>query len=281
MSLNRNHPIRHALFLYKKTTQRVLLKGLEYRIRARKDIRCIRSLKNKYQGETIVLVCNGPSLKEIDFNQFEGVKKFFINKGYLLKDLYPNCGIDFIYTGDPILISDMPRDLHQVTQAEWHFCPFNYAHRFIPDPSLVRLPLSFGRGISLDSPEYGLSVDGSASVSLGLIHHLGFTNVGIIGLDHKWKSFEKAIEMKTMQEDDPDHFHKDYHKKGGTYQGPSPFLIEHSMAECNRFFVESGKKILNLTPNSECRSFPRQSLDVFLEETKRVGETVGGEAVNR
>lgn len=260
---------RHAARALKNTFTRVIWHGIRYAILCRRDRQRLRELKNAYLGESIILVCNGPSLNSVDFDQLGDYKKFFINKGYLLRKKYPELKIDFLYAGDSLLIKDMPVRLQEEENIDIMFSFFPCGNRFYDNRRKILIKKVFTGECFIDSPEFGITAKGSTTVSLALIHYMGFRRVGIVGLDHSWKTFSTADETKIFDQEDVDHFDKDYNRKGVLVQGPSPLLVEHALSQALQFFKKSGGCIMNLTESSKCRVLPFLSISEFTQKNKK------------
>lgn len=91
-------------------------------------------------------------------------------------------------------------------------------------------------------------------VCLQLAYWMGFRQVFLVGLDHRYEFDGKPNERKRMDGADPNHFDPDYFK-GAEWQNPDLANSEKYYLCARAVYEADGRMIINLTPNT--------ALDVF------------------
>lgn len=225
----------------------------------------LKAERNSHAGGTAVILCNGPSLLDVDFAMLERSKVFLfgLNKINLLMDetgLVPNA----IVAVNPHVIRQnlgffagtsvrLYLDSHASSLIGWRE-HVTYLH----STSIGK----FARDCSISVNQGGTVT----YVALQLAFHLGFAKVALVGCDHQFagQSGPANAEVQAIGPD-RNHFHKDYFSAGAAWHLPDLALSELHYHLARRAFEEAGRTVVNCTSGGRLEVFPRASLADFLK----------------
>jgi hypothetical protein len=100
-------------------------------------------------------------------------------------------------------------------------------------------------------------------VCMQLAYYFGFTIVLLVGMDHKYIFDGKPNEKKFMIEDDPNHFDPGYFRNQ-YWNNPDLNQSEASYKLAKTMFEKNGRKIINLTPETELDIFEKDDMEKWL-----------------
>lgn len=222
-------------------------------------------LKNRHAGERCVLVANGPSLNQMDLSFLRretciGLNKIFL--GFKRFRFYPRY---YVAINGKVIeqVADQIKALNCVKfisredakgriqeDALTHLVK---THAFRTDEDGSQQP-GFCRDIAAEGVHQGWTVTHAA---LQIAYHLGFAEVVIIGLDHRFEYSGKPNEAKVMEGSDPNHFCPNYFGGGQTWDNPD---LEHSEASfrlARQEYERAGRRIIDATVNGACTIFEK------------------------
>ena len=226
-------------------------------------------LKNLYNGECII-VCNGPSLRNVPIDFLKSRPSFGCNRIYIVPDDWPEFA-DFTPTfysciGANQLSSPEQRDTIYpiIDKVEIAFINRLFIHEFAHFGNVYSI-MGWPRSTHVtymdriqysNSPLEWTGIGFTMTyISLQIADYMGFTTALMVGLDHKY-------DMTTDQK----HFYKDgeaplFEIAPGVHH-PDKWQIgcDHVFARALKVWKEKGKKIYNLTPDSACDVFRKHDL---------------------
>lgn len=225
--------------------------------------RVLRTWRDRFTERRAVILCNGPSLLQVDFDLLTRSKVFCIglNKINLLfpkTSFRPHC----ITAVNPFVIeqnadffneTSLPLflDTHAIgfvrprsNVAYLHSNPFHY----------------FARDVSL-SVFQGYTV---TYVALQLAFHFGFREVALVGADHSFAEKGPGSMTVVSGKHDPNHFDPNYFAGGMKWQLPDLFESEVGYTMARNVFQAFGGRVVNATAGGKLEVFERQSLEEFL-----------------
>ena len=224
----------------------------------------LKKIRNKYHGQKAVILCNGPSLIDVDFQQLKGVYTFGLNKVNLLfdkTDFRPSC----IVAVNPFVLlqnkqfyenTDIPLFLDQKAIS----IPVSYrSNRILLSSSNIPF---FARDCSM-SIFQGYTV---TYVAMQLAFHMGFTKVALVGCDHSFYGSSRPNEVLKSDARDLSHFSKDYFSHGQLWQYPDLKKSEAYYSLAKQVYEANGRKIYNASTRTELDVFPLIKLSDFLNE---------------
>lgn len=222
----------------------------------------LRALRNSRAGEACVVVCNGPSLRQVDFELLGRFPTFGLNKINLLFE-------DTAWR-PTYLVSVNP---HVIEQNEAYFAETDRplflgpaARRYprLVDNATLLYALDFN-AVATDCSK-GVAIGGTVtSVALQLAMHYGFTRIALVGCDHNFATKGPANQTVEGLEQDTNHFHPDYFPKGVVWQLPDLARSEMYYEMLRQRAEVEGREIWNCTEGGLLDVFPRLSLQQFAE----------------
>lgn len=252
-------------------------------------------LKGRFKGKRVFLIGNGPSLNKTPL--------------YLLKDEYTMCfnhfGIMkerlnwnpyFYMSTDYLVLADISKNINSIlNQCQYAFFPkVHYEGKRIykiinkTNKILWLKPLK-GLGFSLKMP--GTFGGGTVIYSgLQVLQYLGFDEIILLGIDMNYKIHKTAstlntysAEVKSMNNDDPNHFDPRYFGKGKSYHQPKQFIIDNIMKSLN--YVGSnqtllGTNIINAGYDSNVECFPRKDFMSLFDYSQNDIENIFNELLS-
>ena len=227
------------------------------------------SIHNRHQGETCLVVGNGPSLARVPQAYLSRYPSFGANRCYLYNQLalgpiewHPT----YYVSVNPLVLSQYLEEVKQEVDAAGYFVAQGYLAqlgdregyglRSIYQPVFSRKPW---RGIY-----EGHTV---TYVSLQLAHFMGFTTVLLVGVDHRYQAPDGTApnqELPGFEEGDPNHFHPSYFGPGSHWHMAD---LERSAAAyklARQAFEADGRSIINLGPDSALDVFESKNMDAVL-----------------
>jgi len=233
----------------------------------------INRFRNLHKGQDCLLMCNGPSLRDIDFSRIDRSRfvLFGLNKIYLAQD--------FLGEMPKYLAAVNAKVVQQSEQAYRTVKSVKFLSNRYVSPLLQEDPMTFYINtavvpkpiprFSLDVAKYvneGWTVTHAA---LQIIFHMGFQRVFIVGLDHRFSLGIKGQENTEgkIEGDDPDHFHPGYFGGGQKWDLPDLANSEISYRAALEAFTAAGRSIINCTPGTACDIFPVEPPEILYTPT--------------
>lgn len=212
-------------------------------------------LKDRHCGERVVLVANGPSLNQMDLAFLSREVTIGLNKIYLgIKKFgfYPRY---FVAVNDKVIAQSA---LQINTFNCVKFISARNAH-LVPESALtyhintVNPPARFCYDIAQGVHE-GWTVTYAA---LQIAFYLGFKEVIIIGMDHRFEYMGKPNEARRLDGPDLNHFSSDYFGGGQTWDNPDLANSEESYRIARTEFEKAGRRIIDATYDGACTIFEK------------------------
>jgi hypothetical protein len=94
-------------------------------------------------------------------------------------------------------------------------------------------------------------------VALQIAYYLGFKEVVIIGLDHRYEYTGAPNEARTLHGPDPNHFSPDYFGHGQAWDNPDLAHSEESYRIARDEFEKEGRCIIDATLDGACTIFEK------------------------
>ncbi|MDF1823578.1 MAG: DUF115 domain-containing protein [Verrucomicrobiales bacterium] len=218
--------------------------------------------KGSRSGRALIL-CNGPSLNEVDFEALEnsGVFTIGLNKINLLferSSFRPDMIVAvnghvikqnakfFRETDIPLYLSS--RGQRDIGSREH----VTYLHHSAQQKFACDCSWSIPMGYTV------------TYVAMQLAYHLGFEEIGLVGCDHNFASKGRPNEAVKAGDSDPNHFDPRYFSQGVTWQLPDLIGSEHYYNLARLAWEENGRRIVNCTAGGKLEIFPRETMEEFL-----------------
>jgi hypothetical protein len=216
----------------------------------------IELLKNKHKDERVVIICNGPSLNNMDLSFLNrecviGLNKIYL--GFQQFKFYPK----YYVAVNRKVIEQSASDIPKLNCVK--FLGDRGAGGVISEDALTYLlntknpPFRFCKDIAMGLHE-GWTVTYAA---LQVAYYLGFLEVIIIGMDHNFSFSGMPNEEKVLQGEDPNHFCGSYFGNGQKWDNPDLEHSEESYEIAKRIFQQDGRRILDATVGGRCQVFEK------------------------
>ena len=232
-----------------------------------KNPKNLETFKDAWKGEPVVIVGNGPSLKQTRLDDFSSFKSIGMNKINLIFEstnwrpsvitcvnrhvISQNRGF-LLSTSIPVFIAWQNRFFLRRRKSKNIEFFFNSNKVY------------FSRALH-DSAGAGATVTFTA---LQLAHYLGADPVILVGVDHNFNAVGAPHETQVREGDDPNHFHPDYFASGVKWNLPDLETSETAYKLAYDEFQRDGRQIFDATVGGKLRIFPKISVDEALSILK-------------
>jgi hypothetical protein len=225
----------------------------------RESIRRLAALKDIHKGKRAFVIANGPSLKQTDMSKLKNEFTFGMNRLYLM---FPELGFSTTYLTvvNDLVIEQTANDLANLSVPK--FLAWRSRRHFPSDLPITQLPTFLYT--SYTGPHFSSDVRGRVwegatvtNVTLQLAFHMGFQQVILIGVDHKYSTTGKPNTTVTSQGDDPNHFSPSYFGKGFRWQLPDLETSEVGYAMARDAYRKAGRQVLDATIGGKLTIFPK------------------------
>ncbi len=231
------------------------------------EVRRLQSLHNKYQGQRIFIMGNGPSLNETPLEKLANEYTFGVNRIYLLFDR----------------ISWQPTFY---TALDWRVTP-DTAHEIVALRDMIFFfPQRFWGLLRTGEDVYwyysktcafshdaSTGVCGTGSVTgtaIQLAYYMGFDPIYLIGVDASYKVHETVqqegqdafgtgvkLYLQSTKDDDPNHFDPRYFGSGSRWHDPNVAAMIEGFQHCRHTIESQGRRIYNATVGGKLEVFER------------------------
>lgn len=221
----------------------------------------VRKWKDEHKGKKAVILCNGPSLLDVDLSMLEGTFTFGLNKINLLFDkssFRPSCIVAvnrFVIeqNADFYNATDIPLFLDSkglgLVSARSTVCFLHSTNR----PGFARdCSWSINQGYTV------------TYVAMQLAFHMGFQEVALVGCDHNFAAKGHANEVAVAGDVDKSHFDPNYFAGGVKWHLPDLFESEVAYTHAMNMYQAFGRRIVNSTEGGKLDVFQREGLAEFL-----------------
>ena len=215
----------------------------------------LRRFRDAYRGERCVIVCNGPSLNRMDLTLLRREIVFGLNKIHLGLERFGFHPRFLVVVNEKV--AAQARDAIRALQAIKFVGARAAAH--LPEDALthhvdlLEPPVLFSTDL-----EGGLREGGTVThAALQIAYYMGFREVVIVGMDHRFAFDGAPHEARRMAGPDPNHFSADYFR-GQDWDNPDLARSEASYAEARRVFEADGRVIYDATLDGACQVFDKK-----------------------
>ncbi|WP_417766217.1 6-hydroxymethylpterin diphosphokinase MptE-like protein [Spongiibacter tropicus] len=222
----------------------------------KKNRRRLKELRDSISGRNVLLMANGPSLRSVDFADYEGHFKIGLNRISLLEE-EGDVQCNVVVCVNELVLEQFSDEFKR---NELVFANWSKRNIFKNIDNIVFLRLS-SRVYDKFSFEISNAVYSGGTVTyvaLQVALYLGADAVDIVGLDHSFK--DGGIPNKSEvreREVDSDHFHPDYFPKGAVWQLPDLVRSEYAYRIAKDAFESRCVSVTDRTINGKCDVFQK------------------------
>lgn len=209
-------------------------------------------LYNIHYGETGLIICNGPSLRDVPIKFLNKYPNFGLNNIWLLKGFVPK----YYVAIDDLAIRASIENILDINATKFirddYRLPGVNPISVIPHPGLFSLDISWGvvEGHSVTNP------------ALQIAYYMGFTTILIVGLDHRF-TYSGGVDQRTettIDDTDVNHFSPDYFR-GKPWNTPNLPESARHFAIARKYYESAHRRIINLTPNTALDVFEKDDIN--------------------
>lgn len=226
----------------------------------------LQTLKDRHRGQRCVLVANGPSLNVMDLGFLRretviGVNKIYL--GFRKYDFYPRY---FVAVNRKVIDQGLT-DIAALNCVK--FLGDAGAQGKIQEDGLTYLvntqdpQTRFCKNLAVEGMHEGWTVTYAA---LQVAYYLGFNQVVLIGMDHRYEFVGQPNEAHQLVGPDTNHFSPEYFSD---QQWDNPDLVrsEESYRIAKQMFEQDGRSILDATVGGACDIFAKADYRDLFKDT--------------
>jgi hypothetical protein len=215
-----------------------------------------------FDGQKVVLLCNGPSLNDVDFSRVT-VPMVGLNKIHLKEDVRDR--LSFVVAVNKLVVRQLCKSFEA---RKYHRCTpvFIPSHRMIAKLFLRKsLLLNVENSINFASRGNSFGVGSTVTyVALQLIYRFNASAVYVVGMDHNFDQSGRHNEKQLLEGTDSNHFDPNYFANMKWQLADLP-SSEKSYFRAKEEYELAGKKIY-LVGQSKYNGWERLSLEAFYRE---------------
>ena len=212
-------------------------------------------LKDRHLNQRVVIVANGPSLNLMNLSFLKqeiviGLNKIFL--GFKKFRFYPR----YYVAVNEKVIRQSVNEITKLTSVKFlsNRCPDLFKEDALTYiVNTIQPPAPFCHNIALGVREGGTVT----YAALQIAFYLGFQEVVIIGMDHKYDYSGDANQTSILQGPDLNHFSEEYFGFGQQWDNPDLPKSEEFYRMAKFEFGCAGKKILDATVEGACDVFEK------------------------
>ncbi len=218
----------------------------------------LETYRNCHAAQRCFIMGNGPSLARMDLSPLKHEITFGLNRIYLLFDKLPFEPSYYVCINE-LVLDQYHLEISRLKMPK--FLNWNKRSLFESNDSTLFLRLSLGLSDNFSANPGKLLWSGGTVTyaALQLAFYMGFTEVVLIGVDHRFSS--TGIPNKTevrVDKKDNDHFHPHYFPQGTKWQLPDLVRSEIAYTTADKFFRAHGRRIYDATLNGGCNVFEKK-----------------------
>lgn len=223
-------------------------------------------LKNRHLGQRCVIVCNGPSLNKMDLSFLRNEITIGLNKIFLGTrrfGFYPR----YYVAVNKKVLEQSESEIKSMTSIK--FLSNRCSDIFEKNATTYILDSSSPQERFCKNIEKGIEEGWTVTyAALQVAYYLGFKEVVIIGMDHRYVYEGEPNEERLLIGEDTNHFAPSYFS-GVKWDNPDLAMSEESYSVARHVFEESDRRIIDATVDGACTIFEKRDYrDIFqLEKT--------------
>lgn len=226
----------------------------------------LAALRDAHRGAGCAILGNGPSLADLAPSDFAGVTTIGVNRGYLFWEGAGGSQPSFFVAVNDLVIEQFHQEIAGLACPI--FVPWIYRDRFAGVENAIFIELRVDQRFIGDARR-GVAPCGTVTVAaLQLAFYMGFGQVALFGVDHRFVPGGQPHEEVHQAGEDPNHFRPDYFADGTRWHRPALDQSERGYEMARAAFDARGRRIVNATPGSALNVFPRRDPDSAIAEIK-------------
>lgn len=223
----------------------------------------LHKFKDIHKGESCFIIGNGPSLNKMDLSPLKDKKiyTFGLNKIYLI---FEKVELDLNYhvAVNPLVIQQSAKQFESLRCPS--FLSMRPAHDVVAKTDNI-YKICTGAPFSFQTDASGILCEGYTVtyVAMQLAFYMGFSNVFLIGVDHRFSAQGAPNEEQRLTGDDPNHFAPNYFG-GQNWNLPDLEGSEIAYRLAKFYFERDGRHLYDATVDGNLQIFPKISYEEAL-----------------
>jgi hypothetical protein len=211
-----------------------------------------------YKGQRCVIIANGPSLARMELGSLRTEITIGMNRIYLN---FPAMAFEtsFYVAINELVLDQFVKEIQALQMPK--FLNWNRRRKFDErkqNQYFLRTGLNVQDQFSTDLTGTISSGGTVTYVALQLAYYMGFNEVVIIGLDHRYTEKGTPNKEETrLETNDESHFHPNYFPKGSKWQLPDLYRSELAYVKARIAYESQGRRILDATLDGACPVFEK------------------------
>jgi Protein of unknown function DUF115 len=230
--------------------------------RANRD--CIRRFKGIHAGQRCVIIGNGPSLRDTDLSLLRDEYTFGLNRIYLMFD-----ELGFATTFHVVInrhvVEQCAEDFHKIDAPLFTTMQNRAFLEGAPNTAFLDTIVGLWPYFSRDASRGVWEGYTVTYVAMQLAYYMGFSEVILIGVDHRFAVSGTPNQLVESTGPDTSHFDPRYFPKGFKWQLPDLENSEVAYRLARKSFEEDGRRIVDATVGGALTIFPKASLEDALD----------------
>jgi hypothetical protein len=220
--------------------------------------RRLAELRDRHRGERCFVFGNGPSLNRTDLPALRDEVTFGLNRIYLKFDAI-GYETDYLVCINKHVLRQFSRELQALDCIR--FLSAACLDLFELTPRVLAIPTAHAVGFARNPIVRGVHEGGTVTfAAIQLAYFMGFSEVVLVGVDHRFHTAGPANQLVTAAADDPDHFDPTYFGPGVRWQLPDLEASERAFGIAKRVFEADGRRIIDATVDGDLQVFPKAEL---------------------
>lgn len=236
----------------------------------RRLVSLVGALQGSYAGCRCIVIGNGPSLRRMDLTRLRTEYTFGMNRISLLAN---EVGFtpSFFAAINRYVLGQFVEEIRQVAGLKFLNWSYRGSYLDLPDTVFVETNLSLSPSGNIRAGYYAGA--GTVTVfALQVAFFLGFSEVILIGVDHKYDTKGTPNQAVVAEAADTSHFSRDYFGPGVVWQLPDLPAMERGYRQMRALFERQGRQILDATDGGNLRVFPKVDFATQLESSRFLGK---------
>lgn len=211
-----------------------------------------------HKNERCFIVANGPSIQHTNLELLKNEITFGLNRIYLnfpSSDFRPT----YYVAVNELVLEQFHSDIEKLVMPK--FLNWNCRSSFIKtndNQVFIKPKLVLNDYFEADITKPFVFGGTVTFVTLQLAYYMGFNEVIIVGLDHRYNEKGVPNEKETRSyEKDASHFHPDYFPRGSKWQLPDLARSEIDFTLARAFYEKNSRRIMDATIGGNCTIFEK------------------------
>jgi hypothetical protein len=226
----------------------------------------VGALRGRYAGRRCIVIGNGPSLNDIDLEPLKGEYTFGLNRIYLLTERL-GFHVTFYVAIARYVLEQFTDDIRAVPGLK--FLNWSYRRPFLDTPDAVFVetaPRLTPDGNILRG--YYAGAGTVTNFALQIAYFLGFSEVILIGVDHRYQQSGTPNRAVIEQQADRNHFAPDYFGPGVIWQLPDLEAMEDGYRRVKALFERDSRLVVDATRGGMLTVFPKVEFQSHLRDSR-------------